>query len=156
MLRGEPGIGKSSLLRYAHSQADGFTVLCGRGVESEFELPYAALAEVVRPVQGRIDELPRSQADALGAALLVQGTSREPASRFASAAGLLGLLALEAERCPLLVLVDDAHWLDAASAEALGFVSRRLHAEGIVMLFAARHGMVGVNVEYRLAPQFAW
>jgi DNA-binding CsgD family transcriptional regulator len=134
ILLGEAGVGKSALLDDAREQAEGMRVLTASGVESEAHLPFAALHQVVRPVLGLVDNLPQPQAAALRGALgLSEGGGDD---RFLT----LSLLAETAERQPLLCLVDDAHWLDEASADALVFAARRLEAEGIVMLFAAREG----------------
>jgi DNA-binding CsgD family transcriptional regulator len=140
VIRGEPGIGKTALLEDARQEAVGMEVLSARGVESESELPFAALDQLLRPALGHVDGLPPPQATALRRALgLEEGPTEE---RFLVAAACLSLLSELSEAKPVLCLVDDAHWLDAASAEALLFVSRRLGAEGIAMLFAAREGDV--------------
>jgi DNA-binding CsgD family transcriptional regulator len=137
VISGEPGVGKSALLEEARDLADGMTILSGGGVESETHLPFAALHQIVRPVLHCVESLPQTQADALRGALgLVAGGS----DRFLVSLAALSLLAEAAERQPLLCLVDDAQWLDDASADALVFVARRLDAEGIAMLFAAREG----------------
>jgi hypothetical protein len=136
VLLGEPGVGKSALLQDAREQAAGVEVLWARGVESESELPFAALHQLLRPALGAVDRLPAPQAAALRAALgLADGAGNE---RFLVSAACLTLLAELAEQRPLLCLVDDAHWLDAPSADALLFVARRLAADAVVMLFAAR------------------
>jgi hypothetical protein len=138
VLRGEPGIGKTALLRHATAQAQGFIVVQARGVESEAELAFAGLADLTRPLLGHLPGLPKVQAAALKAALALG----PPVSgdRFTIAVATLTLLATGAERRPLLVVVDDAHWLDGPSAEVIGFVARRLQAEGIVLLLALRDG----------------
>src|SRR5262245_65145433 len=113
-------------------------VLSAKGVEAESELPFAALHQLIRPALGHLDQLPAPQARALQAALgLAEGAGEE---RFLVFAACLSLLSELAERRPVLCLVDDAHWLDEASADALRFVARRLDAEGIVLVFAAREG----------------
>ncbi len=138
VLRGEAGIGKSALLEDARDRATDMHVLGARGVESESELPFAALHQLLRPALTRLDRLPDPQATALASAL---GLGDETApERFFVFAACLSLLSELAERRPVLCLIDDAHWLDAASSDALQFVARRLDAEGIVMLFAAREG----------------
>ena len=135
---GEPGVGKSALLEDARDQAGDMRVLSGAGVESEAQLPFAALQQIVRPVLGHLGSLPRPQATALRGALgLAAGGSED---RFLVSLAVLSLLAEAAEDRPLVCLVDDAQWLDDASADALVFVARRLEAEGIVMLFGAREG----------------
>ena len=138
MLLGEAGVGKSALLEDAREQADGVRVLSGSGVESEAHLPFAALHQVVRPVLGLVDSLPQPQAAALRGALGLAEAGGD--DRFLISLATLSLLAEAAEQQPLLCLVDDAHWLDEASADALVFAARRLEAEGIVMLFTAREG----------------
>jgi DNA-binding CsgD family transcriptional regulator/tetratricopeptide (TPR) repeat protein len=140
ILRGDPGIGKSALLEDARDRAIDMHVLSARGVESESELPFAGLHQLLRPALDLLDTLPVPQAAALRSALgLEVGPGHE---RFLIFAGCLSLLAELAERRPVLCLVDDAHWLDAASADALRFVAHRLDAEGIVMLFGVREGDV--------------
>jgi predicted ATPase len=140
VLRGEPGIGKSALLEDARERASDMRVLSARGVESESELPFAALHQLLRPALGPLDQLPPAQAEALKGALgLGDGSTHE---RFLVFAACLSLLSELAEQQPVLCLVDDAHWLDSSSADALRFVARRLDAEGIVLLFAAREGEV--------------
>jgi DNA-binding CsgD family transcriptional regulator len=140
VVRGEPGVGKSALLLDTRERAADMYVLRARGVESESELPFAALHQLLRPALAFAERLPAPQAAALGGALGLE--ERGPEERFLVFAACLSLLAELAERRPVLCLVDDAHWLDAASADALRFVARRLDAEGIVMLFAAREGDV--------------
>ncbi|HEX6461313.1 MAG TPA: AAA family ATPase [Thermoleophilaceae bacterium] len=140
VLRGEAGVGKSALLDDARERAAGMTVLSGGGVESEAQLPYAGLHQLVRPVLHHHDKLPEPQARALRGALGLETGARD--EWFLVSAGVLSLLAEAAEERPLLCLVDDAHWLDDASAEALVFAARRLGAEGIAMVFAAREGDV--------------
>jgi DNA-binding CsgD family transcriptional regulator len=142
LLHGQSGIGKTSLLDYALQRAQGVQVLQVAGAESEADLPYAGLHALLRPVVGLIDELPKTQARALKVALAL--VEPEEADRLAAYAGTLTLLAEAAEREPLLVLVDDAHWLDRASAEALVFSARRMAGESIAMLFAARDGDAAV------------
>src|SRR3982750_3175578 len=136
VLRGEPGVGKSALLADALEHAEGMTVLSGRGIESEAHLPYAGLHQLVRPILDGLDHLPGPQARALRGALGLETGARD--EWFLVSLSVLSLLAEAAEQKPLLCVVDDAHWLDDASAESLGFAARRLEAEGIAMLFAAR------------------
>jgi predicted ATPase len=140
VLRGEAGIGKTALLEDARERAADMHVLAARGVESESELPFAGVHQLLRPALELMDKLPPPQAAALSGALGVEeGTGQE---RFLVFAACLSLLSELAERRPVLCLVDDAHWLDGGSADALRFVARRLEAEGIVILFAAREGDV--------------
>jgi DNA-binding CsgD family transcriptional regulator len=140
VLRGESGVGKSALLEEAREQAADMRVLSSRGVESEAQLPFAALHQLLRPVLRSMDKLPEPQARALRRALgLEEGGGDD---RFLVSVAVLSVLAEAAERRPLLCLVDDAHWLDEASADALVFAARRLEAERIVMVFAAREGEI--------------
>jgi DNA-binding CsgD family transcriptional regulator len=136
VIRGEPGIGKSALLEDARERATDMHLLAARGIESESELPFAGLHQLLRPALAYVDRLPRPQADALRGALGL--AERAGDDRFLISVASLTLLAEYAERRPVVCLVDDAQWLDAPSADALLFVSRRLHAEGVVMLFGAR------------------
>jgi DNA-binding CsgD family transcriptional regulator len=136
VIRGEAGIGKSALLEHAAGAAEGMTVLRGIGIESEAELAFAALHQVLRPALGRIDALPGPQAAALRAAFALSSETVD--DRFRVAVAVLGLLAELAEEQPVLCLIDDAQWLDHASAEALLFAARRLQVEALAMLFAAR------------------
>jgi DNA-binding CsgD family transcriptional regulator/tetratricopeptide (TPR) repeat protein len=149
LLRGEPGIGKTALLEAVVAQAADMQVLHARGVESEAELAFAGLAELLGPVIELRDQIPALQAASLAGALGVADVV--PYARFPVLAGTLSLLAAAAERAPLLVVVDDAHWLDAPSAEALMFVARRLRFEGIALLIALRpedgHGFADAGLE---------
>src|SRR5262245_11205470 len=117
LLRGEAGIGKSALCAYAAEQAAGMTVLRTRGVESESELAFAGLAQLLRPALGRLEELPQPQSAALAAALAVGPPAG--GDRFAVCAATLSLLGAIAEDGPALAVVDDAQWLDRSSAGAL-------------------------------------
>jgi DNA-binding CsgD family transcriptional regulator len=135
-ISGEAGIGKTALLDYAQSQAVGMRVLQARGVESEAQVPFGGLLELLRPALGALESIPQPQADALGGALAL----RPPAAqdRFAVGAATLSLLAAHADDEPVLVLVDDAQWLDRSSAEALLFAVRRLLADPIAVVLTAR------------------
>src|SRR5918994_3884936 len=136
VVRGEAGVGKTALLHYCARQASGFRVARIAGVESEMELPFAGLHQLCAPVLGRLGALPEPQQVALGVAL---GLSSGPApDRFLVGLAALGLLAEVAAERPLLCLVDDAQWLDAASGQVLGFVARRLLAESVAILVAIR------------------
>ena len=136
VLEGEAGVGKTALLDYAMASASDLTVLRTVGVESEIELAFAALHQLCAPALDRLERLPAPQRDAL---LTTFGLRAGPApDRFLVGLAVLGLLSFAAEERPLLCVVDDAQWLDRASAQALGFVARRLLAEPVVMLFAAR------------------
>ena len=136
VIKGDPGVGKSALLDHAVRAADGVTVLRGAGVETEVELPFAALHLLLSPVLDRLDALPEPQAAALrGAFGLAESTT---ADRFLVGLATLSLLSEPAEERPLLAVVDDAQWFDEASADALLFAARRLRSEGVAVLIAAR------------------
>jgi DNA-binding CsgD family transcriptional regulator len=140
VLRGRAGAGKSALLQDAVERAAGMQVLRARGIESEAELAFAALHQLLRPALHRVDSLPQPQEQALRAAFgLEQGAGDD---RFLVSVAVLSLLAEAAEKAPVLCIVDDAHWLDNGSANALVFVARRLEAERVALLFAARDGEV--------------
>jgi AAA ATPase-like protein len=136
VIRGQAGIGKSALLEYAGESATGMRVLRIGGVESESELPFAGLHLLLRPCLDRIDTLPRGQERALRTALGLD--PGEGGDRFLVGLAVLTLLSELAEERALLCLIDDAHWLDHGSAQALLFAARRLHAEPIAVMFAAR------------------
>ncbi len=167
LISGEPGIGKSALLAEATALAADLRVLRARGTESEREIPFGGLLQLLRPALGELDHIPAPQRDALAAALalsttadrlaltsstaaeslaLSSGTAADPlalssgagADRFAVGAATLSLICRYAESAPLAILVDDAHWLDRPSAEALLFAARRLLADPIVLIIAAR------------------
>ena len=138
VLRGSAGIGKTVLLDSAVQQANGFQVLHYTAVESEAELPFAGLQALLGPLLVRLPEIPEPQARALRAALALESIAST--NRLAVYAGALSLFGEAAERVPLLVVVDDAHWLDRPSAEALTFAARRLTAESLALLFAVREG----------------
>jgi DNA-binding CsgD family transcriptional regulator len=141
VVRGEPGVGKTSLLDYAVESATAFRVVRIVGVESEIELPYAGLHRLLIPFLAARHRLPQRQRDALGSAFgLVDGT---PADRFFVGLAALSLLDHAAVDALLLCVVDDAQWLDQESLEALAVVGRRLHADRIVLLFGLREGQVG-------------
>lgn len=137
-ITGEPGIGKSAMLAYAEEQAGEMNVLRARGVQSEAQIPFAGLFELLRPALGSLARIPRPQATALEGALALRPARSE--DRFVIGAATLSLLAAYAEESPLLVVVDDAHWLDGSSANALLFAARRLVADPIAMLLAIREG----------------
>jgi hypothetical protein len=136
VVRGEAGIGKTALLGYAAETAQDFQVARAEGAESEMELPFAALHQLCAPMLGRLDRLPGPQRDALGVAFGLS-SGRAP-DRFLVGLAVLGLLSEAAADRPLLCLVDDAQWLDQASAQALAFVARRLDAESVALLFGTR------------------
>jgi DNA-binding CsgD family transcriptional regulator len=140
VLRGDPGIGKTALVSHVTARADGFRVIRAAGIEEESELPFAGLHLLLRPVLDRIITLPGVQADALRGALGLAKAG--PPDRFLVGLAVLSLLAEVATDQPLLCVVDDAQWLDRASADALLFAARRLDAESIVLLLCARIGAV--------------
>ena len=136
VVRGEPGVGKTALLEYVAEQASGCRVARAAGVESEMELAFAGLQQLLAPMLDRLVRLPDPQRGALRTAF---GVSLGPApDRLLIALAVLGLLSDVAEEQPLICLVDDEQWLDRASAEVLGFVARRLEAESVGLVFAAR------------------
>ena len=133
---GEAGIGKTALLNKAIESASDLQVARADGVESERELPFAALHQLCAPMLDRLERLPGPQHDALATTFgLRDGAAPD---RFLIGLAALGLLAEVAEERPLVCVVDDAHWLDKASAQTLAFVARRLFAESVVLLFGAR------------------
>jgi DNA-binding CsgD family transcriptional regulator len=144
VLRGEPGVGKTALLKYAIASASGFRVARAVGIESEMELPFAALQQLSAPsTMNRIERLPDPQRDALRVAL---GLSSGPApNNFLVGLAVLTLMSEAADERPLLCVIDDAQWLDRASADALAFVTHRLLAESIGMLFATRAASGGLS-----------
>jgi DNA-binding CsgD family transcriptional regulator len=138
VVRGEAGIGKSALLQYAIERADGMRALAGSGVETESELPFAGMHQLLWPIMDQADDLPDVQAAALRGAFGLSANRVE--DRFLVSAAMLGLLTAAADAEPLVCVVDDAHWLDGASADALVFIARRLQADPIALVVAARDG----------------
>ncbi|MEU7749260.1 AAA family ATPase [Nonomuraea sp. NPDC049158] len=140
LVRGEAGIGKSALLldTAAIAAARGMRILRTTGVESETHMPFAGLHQILLPLRTEIGQLPAPQRDALGAAFgLTDARVPDP---FLVALAALNLLGEAAARSPVLLLVEDAHWLDRASADVLAFVARRLESEPIALLAAIRDG----------------
>ncbi|MET0578580.1 MAG: AAA family ATPase, partial [Ilumatobacteraceae bacterium] len=136
VLRGEAGIGKTALLTYLVESAAGLSIMRATGIESEMELAYAGLHQLCAPQLGRHDRLPVPQRDALRVAFgLTAGAAPD---RFLVGLATLSLLSEMAEQRPLLCVVDDAQWLDQASALTLAFVARRLLAEPMGLVFATR------------------
>src|SRR5271163_402857 len=136
VVHGEPGVGKSALLEYLAGRASGCRVVRAAGVESEMELAFAGLHQLLAPVLDRLEGLPGPQREALGTAF---GVSAGPApDRFLVGLAVLGLVSEVAAERPLVCVVDDEQWLDRASVQALGFVSRRLAADPVGLVFAAR------------------
>ncbi|MFL5829029.1 MAG: AAA family ATPase [Solirubrobacteraceae bacterium] len=136
VVRGEAGVGKTALLDYAIESASDLRVVRAVAVESEMELAFASLHQLCAPMLDRIDRLPGPQHDALGIVFgLRAGTVPD---QFFVGLAVLSLLSEVAEERPLVCVVDDAQWLDRASAQTLGFVARRLLAESVLVLFAGR------------------
>jgi len=138
LIRGEPGIGKTALLEYAAGQAGSMRVLAARGTEFEADMPFAGLHELLHPTLGLLDRLPPIHAAALRSSLGLG--PRIEADRLIIGAAALGLISAYAEEAPALITVDDAQWLDRASAEAIGFAARRLFADPVAILVAVREG----------------
>jgi DNA-binding CsgD family transcriptional regulator len=136
VVRGEAGVGKTALLEYALESASDLRVVRAVGVESEMELAFAALHQLCVPLLDRLESLPDPQRDALGAVFgLTAGTAPD---RFLVGLAVLSLLSEVAAPQSLLCVVDDAQWLDRASAQALGFVARRLFAESVALVLVSR------------------
>lgn len=138
VVTGEPGIGKTALLAQAEANAQDLLVLKAQGIESESELAFAGLADLLGPVLPLLPSIPEPQAAALAGSLALGPPVR--GDRFAVAAATLSLLGAAADDQPVLCLVDDAQWLDPSSLESLVFTARRLRAEGVVLLFGVREG----------------
>jgi DNA-binding CsgD family transcriptional regulator len=136
VVRGEAGMGKTALLSYAADTASDFQVARADGVESEMELPFAALQQLCGPMMSKLDRLPGPQRDALGVAFGLQ--SGAAPNRFLVGLAVLALLGEVAADQPLLCLIDDAQWLDLASAQNLAFLARRLDAESVAVIFGSR------------------
>jgi DNA-binding CsgD family transcriptional regulator len=136
VVRGEPGIGKSVLLDEVARQAHGFVIARVAGVESEMELPYAALQQLCRPFADGVPDLPVSQRDALTAAFGL--SAGPPRDRYLVGLAVLQLVSAFADEHPVLCVVDDAQWLDRVSVQTIAFVARRLLAEPILLVVAAR------------------
>ena len=126
VVRGEAGVGKTALLRYAARRASGFRLAEIAGIEAEMELPFAGLHQLCAPMLEGLDAIPDHQKAALGVALGL--SAGETPDRFLVALAALGLLTSSAEKEPLLCLADDVQWLDRATRQVLGFVGRRLLA----------------------------
>jgi DNA-binding CsgD family transcriptional regulator len=136
VIRGEAGIGKTALLRYAARHASGFRVARVTGVEAEMELPFAGIHQLSAPLLDQVDALPQPQRDALCVALGL--ASGDVPDRFLVGLAVLGLLSAAAEERPLLCLLEDSQWLDEASGLILGFIARRLLAESVAMVVTVR------------------
>src|ERR1700756_2064785 len=136
VLSGDAGVGKTALLEYAIESASGFSVLRASGAQSEMELAFAALHQFCAPLLASLDRLPGPQSDALRTTFGLDAGAVP--DRFFVGLAVLGLLSDASDQGPVLCVVDDAQWLDRASAETFAFVARRLLAESVVMLFATR------------------
>jgi DNA-binding CsgD family transcriptional regulator len=136
LVTGEPGIGKTALLRSAVGDDDGAQVLRVDGYEAEATIPFAAVGRLIAPLQAHSPDLPARHQQALDtAAGLVDGPPPDP---YLVGLGVLGLLAAAAEDSPVIGALDDLHWFDAESVGALAFVARRLRVEPVALLFTAR------------------
>jgi DNA-binding CsgD family transcriptional regulator len=136
VLRGEAGVGKSALLSYLAERAADCRMLHAIGVEAEMELAYAGLHQLCEPLFDRLEPLPAPQRDALATAFGVRAGAAP--DRFLVSLAVLSLLGEAADEQPLICLVDDAQWLDRASAQVLAFVARRLQAESVALVFGLR------------------
>ena len=136
LVRGDPGIGKTALLNYLAGRASGCRVVRVAGVQSEMELAFAGLHLLCAPMLDRLDRLPVPQREALRTAFGL--SAGPPPDRFLVGLAVLSLLAEVAGKRPLICLIDDEQWLDHASAQALGFAARRLAADPVGLVFAAR------------------
>jgi DNA-binding CsgD family transcriptional regulator len=136
VVRGEAGVGKTALLDYLDERASGCRVVRAAGVESEMEIAFAGLHQLCAPMLGSLARLPGPQRDALSTAFGL--SAWEAPDRFLVGLAVLGLLSEVAEERPLVCLVDDAQWLDHASAQVLTFVARRLLAESVAVVFSVR------------------
>jgi DNA-binding CsgD family transcriptional regulator len=136
VLSGEAGVGKTALLDYLAGRASEYRVERAVGVQSEMELPFAALHQLCAPMLEKLQGLPAPQRDALEIAFGMSSGSAP--DRFLVGLAVLSLLSEAAEEQPLVCLVDDEQWVDRASAQVLGFVARRLGAESVGLVFAAR------------------
>ena len=135
---GDAGVGKSAILDAAVAEAGDLNVLRARGIQSEAHIPFAALYELLRPALDHLDRLAPPQREALEGTLALRPARAQ--DRFAIGAATLGMLAAYAEDAPVLVVVDDAQWIDGSSADALLFAFRRLIADPIAVLLAVRSG----------------
>ena len=136
VVSGEAGVGKTALVESVIGSASGFRVMRAVGVESEMELAFAALQQLCAPMLDRLDRLPAPQGEALGVGFGLR--AGDAPDRFLVGLAVLSLLADAAEEQPLMCVVDDAQWLDRASAQALVFVARRLLAESVALVLATR------------------
>ncbi|MEU9448831.1 AAA family ATPase [Streptomyces sp. NPDC048277] len=139
LVRGEPGVGKTTLIEATIRRAEsaGTTVLQARGYQGEARLPFAALHQLLRPVLRRVETLPERQRSALRAAFAME-TEGVPPDRMLVGLAALTLLSELGEQCPALLVVDDVQWLDRASQDAIGFLGRRLRGEPVAVLTGTR------------------
>jgi DNA-binding CsgD family transcriptional regulator len=144
VIRGEAGVGKSALLDYLRERASGCRVVHAIGVESEMEFAFAGLHQLCAPMLDLAGRLPGPQQAALATAF--GRSDGDPPARFLVGLALLSLLAEAAEESPLICLVDDVRWLDEISGQTLAFVARRLLAERVAMVFAARDASAGPDL----------
>src|SRR5215831_6265366 len=136
VVRGEAGVGKTSLLEYLVDRAAGCDVVRAAGAEADMELPFAGLQQLLAARLASLERLPDPQHEALAVAFGMR--SGRPPDRYLVGLAVLGLVAELAETGPLVCVIDDAQWLDRASAQTLAFVARRLVGESVVIVFAAR------------------
>ncbi|WP_082309882.1 ATP-binding protein [Nonomuraea sp. SBT364] len=150
VVHGVPGVGKSALLEYVERAATGMRVLRASGVESEMELAFATLHQLCAPFLDRLERLPTPQRHALETVFGMRGGS--PPERFLVGLAVLSLLSEISQSAPLLCVIDDAQWMDRASAQVLGFVGRRLLAESVALVLSSRQwpqdllGLPGMEV----------
>ncbi len=144
VLRGEAGVGKTALLQHATRAAVDMRIVRVTAVQSEMELSFAALHQLLVPFLGSLARLPEPQRKALASAFGL--VAEPPPDRFLVGIAALTMITEAALEQPVLCLIDDAQWLDQASVDALGFVARRLSADPVAMLFAVREG------EHRAVP----
>ncbi len=150
VLRGEPGVGKSVLLEHLVQRATGCRVARAAGVQSEAELAFAGLHQLCAPLLHCVQRIPPPQQSALWTAF--GRSAGTPPDRLLIGLSVLSLLSEAAEERPLVCVVDDVQWLDRASAEALAFVARRLLAESVALVFAARDS----GAEHELKACRSW
>ncbi len=136
VVHGEPGVGKTALLGYLAGRASGCQVVRAVGMQSEMELAFAGLHQLCAPMLSRLEHLPPPQQEALRTAFGL--SAGPPPDRFLVGLAVLSLLCEAAGEQPLVCVVDDQQWLDRASAQALGFVARRLAADPVAMVFGTR------------------
>src|SRR5579864_1139297 len=149
VLSGEAGVGKTALLGYLAGHTPGCRVVRATGVQCEMELAFAGLQQLCKPLLDRLDRLPGPQREALQTAFgLIAGPAPD---RFLVGLAVLSLLSEAAEERPLIWVVDDAQWLDQASAQVLAFAARRLLAESVLILFATREA----DADFRGLPELA-